>query len=364
MSKKLTFLFLIFLSFSFLPLSFLQETNTNSTTNETVDTNEDFEEYNPDKDPENIFNKLDFKNVREFEDYNYNEIADYDLVYLFFYSKSCQFSQYFIQEFVKAADYCAEKKMKVKFGKIDVRKNPTVSKEYGVDSFPIVYLVHKQKRYLFEGNRIKQSLLNFMERKLHNDIVEIKKLSEINRFVNDSYLVFLSTIKDNTTMIYKSFYNYAKNNSRFFFIKCLSEECLKKYQEDIILIKKEGTIEYSYVKNYEKLDKANLNSLPNFASFFSSEPGEFLSYSSIDLLYEFERKSIFYIRDSANQEHKNLDKLFVELGKELRKKNMNVFTSDIGEELGTNIGSAFSLENEELPAIVYYNINSGDKKCI
>ena len=57
MSKKLTFLFLIFLSFSFLPLSFLQETNTNSTTNETVETNEDIEEYNQDKDPENIFNK-------------------------------------------------------------------------------------------------------------------------------------------------------------------------------------------------------------------------------------------------------------------------------------------------------------------
>lgn len=347
MSKSRSFLILLIIAFSIFNLTFQEPPN------ET--------DYPEDDDPENPFNKLDFKNVRTFEDVNYNEIADYDLIYLFFYSKTCEFSQFFIQEYVKAADYCAEKKMKVKFGKIDVESNPTVSGDYGVSSFPIVYLVNKGRKYLFEGIRTKESLLIFLERKLNDDILKIEKLSEINRYLNNSYLVFLSTLKDNTTTIFKSFHNYAKNISRFYFISCLSKECNTKYGEDIILFKDKGKIEYSYLKNYGKFDEAKINSVQHFASIFAVEPGEFLTPRSIDMLYIYEKKSLFYIRNSSIPQQKDFDKIFFELGKELRKKEIYVFTSDRGEELKTNIGDAFSLEPAELPAIAYYILNTGDK---
>ena len=357
MDKKISILILLIINLSYLPFCILQETN--STENITEEDN--YEEYNPETDPENPFNKFDFKNVKTFDDSNYKEISNYDLIFLFFYSKTEGFSQYFVQPYLEAANYCAEKKMKVIFGKIDSNLSPKAANEYEVRNIPNVFLIYKGKKYLFEGYRTKDALLTFMERKLSDDIIKIQKLSEINKISNLTYLTLLSTVKDNTTMVYKSFYNYAKNNSRFYFLSCLSSECQKKYGEDIILFKNGGLVEHSYLKEYNKFDQAKINSVYHFASCFGVEPGEFLSHRSIDLIFEYEKKTIFYIRKSSEPEQKDKDKVFVELGKELRKKDINVFTVGSSEEGDSNIASALSLEPQELPAVVYYVLNTGDK---
>ena len=357
MDKKISILILLIIYLSYLPLCFSQEANST----ENITEEEIYEEYDPEKDPENPFNKLDFKNVKEFDDSNYKEISNYDLIFLFFYAKTDSFSQFFIQQYLEAANYCAEKKMKVTFGKVDFNLSPNAVNEYEVNNAPYVYLIYKGKKYFYEGYRTKDALLTFMERKLNDDIIKIQNLSEINKIANFTYLVFLSTVKDNTTMIYKSFYNYAKNNSRFYFLSCLSNECHKKYGEDIILFKNGGLIEHSYLKEYEKFDTAKINSVYHFASIFSVEPAEFLSHRSIDMLFEYEKKTIFYIRKSSEPEQKDKDKLFVELGKELRKKDINVFTVGSAEETDSNIADALSLEPQELPAVVYYVLNTGDK---
>jgi hypothetical protein len=358
MDKKISILILLIIYLSYLPLCISQETNSteNSTEEDTP------EEYSPETDPENPFNKLDFKNVKEFNDSNYKEISNYDLIFLFFYSKSDPNSQFFIEDYLEAANYCAEKKMKVTFGKIDSNLSPNTTNEYEAKVLPYVCLIYKGKKYFYEGfYRTKDALLAFMEKKLNDDIIKIQKLSEINKYSNLTYLLFLSTVKDNTTMVYKSFYNYAKNNSRFFFLSCLSNECLKKYGEDIILLKNQSLIEHSYLKEYEKFETAKINSVYHFASVFAVEPGEFLSHRSIDMIYEYEKNNIFYIRKSSESEQTDKDKIFVELGKEFRKKDINVFTCGSSEEGDSNIADAFSLEPQELPAVVYYILNSGDK---
>ena len=135
----------------------------------------------------------------------------------------------------------------------------------------------------------------------------------------------------------------------------------KKYGEDIILFKNGGLVEHSYLKEYEKLDQAKINSVYHFASCFAVEPGEFLSHRSIDMIFEYEKKTIFYIRKSSEPEQKDKDKVFVEVGKELRKKDINVFTVGSSEEGDSNIANALSLEPQELPAVVYYVLNTGDK---
>ena len=357
MDKKISIFILLVIYLSYLPFCISQETNTT----ENITEGDSPEEYDPETDPENPFNKLDFKNVKTFDDSNYKEISKYDLIFLIFYDKTDSYSQFFIQPYLEAANYCAEKKKKVTFGKIDFNLSPNAIKEYEVRNAPNVYLIQKGKRNLYEGYRTKDALLTFLERKLGDDVIKIQKLSEINKISNLTYLVFLSTVKDSTTMVYKSFYNYAKNNSRFYFISCLSNECHKKYGEDIILIKNGGLIEHSYLKEYESFDKAKINSVYHFASCFAVEPGEFLSHRSIDMIFEFEKKTIFYIRNSSEPEQKDKDKVFEELGKELRKKDIYVFTVGSGEEGDSNIADALSLESQELPAVVYYILNTGDK---
>ena len=189
MDKKISILILLIIYLSYLPLCFSQEANST----ENITEEEIYEEYDPEKDPENPFNKLDFKNVKEFNDSNYKEISNYDLIFLFFYAKTDSFSQFFIQQYLEAANYCAEKKMKVTFGKVDFNLSPNAVNEYEVNNAPYVYLIYKGKKYFYEGfYRTKDALLAFMEKKLNDDIIKIQNLSEINKIANFTYLVFLS----------------------------------------------------------------------------------------------------------------------------------------------------------------------------
>ena len=162
-------------------------------------------------------------------------------------------------------------------------------------------------------------MLYFRERKLVNDIFPIEKLDEIKNIKNifETNLTILSTLKNKTTKIYQSLTEFAEKAIFIDFVSCLSDECLQKYGEDIILIKTFDEKENSYKKD---LEDAKYNSVRDFASIFSIETGVFATQHDINLWFEFDKKVIFYIRDSRKEADIKYDGFFKEMGKKLRKK--------------------------------------------
>jgi len=253
------------------------------------------------------------------------------------------------------AEYCKEQNMNITFSRIDANLYPQASAEYNVSEYPTIYLLLKGKKFQYKGKRTQKLLLKFLKKKLNNDIFTINNLNEINEYINQSSLVLLSTIKNKSSIIYKSFYYYAFNSFDYDFLSCTSEQCYKKYGEDIILFKSFDEKENCYSKDYGELSSANIDSVDDFMSIFGIETGSFLGPIQIDMLLKYEKKkALIYVRNPSIEKDTKYDILFKELGKELRFENIYVFVSDKGEQENTNIENAFSIAPEDIPCIIYY----------
>ena len=346
--SKIFFLFLLIIS------SFCQE---NNTTNETIPDDLPFES-------DDSFDKLFLPNILHLDDYNYTDVLKkYDEAYVLIYAAWCSHCHELIPIYNETANYFKENKINVTFFKIDGSQSENASADFGVMAFPRIYFVNKGKRYKFDYQRTKKGLIYFRERKLIEDVNIIQKLDELKKIKNafDTNLILLSTIKNKTSKIYKSFLDLAERALFIDFASCLSDECLQKYGEDIILFKPFDEKENSYKKDFGKIEEANYNSVTDFASIYGVETGVFAKQHDINLWLEFDKKAIFYFRESDKEEYTKYDAFFKEMGFKLRQNNTYVFVvSPNGNEIQTRIYKDLLILPEELPCIVYYDPNSGD----
>ena len=119
-----------------------------------------------------------------------------------------------------------------------------------MEEYPSIFFAYKDEKYRYEGMVSKEDMLNFMEKKKNDDVYIIKKLKDVNKYLDKKNLVLMSTIKNKTSELYQAFIDYARSTMSVEFISCLTDECFKKYGEDIILYKKFDEKENSYLKDY------------------------------------------------------------------------------------------------------------------
>ena len=306
----------------------------------------------------NSFDNYDFGNLIWLDDTNStSEIKKHELLYIIFYSPYSIYSRMVFPEFILTSKYAEEKKLPVKFAKIDSSKSPNTSQELNVRTTPTVMLIYKGERTVYEGDPKKEGLLKLMNKKLNDDIYKFETLSEIKKHVdNASSIVILSTLKDKNSTLYRSFLKYAKKTQNLDFISCISEECLNEYKENIVLFKQFDEKINKYTEEYGSINDAKINSVKEFIGTYGVENGGSLNRSHVDMMSEHKKAILFYFRNSSLEEHTKYDKLIKELGKELRKKDIYTVVSDIkGDTFQTMTARTFIIVKQDLPLILFYD---------
>ena len=323
--------------------------------------------YDGEKDYKDYINSLNYTNIKYYDDTNYTLILnDTEPSFILFYTDTCHYCSTYLPIFIKTADHCHENNIPSNFIRIDSTVSPNATEDFDVEEYPSIFFVYKDEKYKYEGMASKEAMLSFMEKKKNDDVYVIKKLKEVNDFLEKKNLVLMSTITNKSSELYDAFIDFAKSTMNLEFISCITKECLKKYGEDVILFKTFDEKENSYMKDYAPIEPdIFFSSVYNFVTIFSIEAGGFLGPKEIDSLVNYGKSALIYVRlpDKKNKEKpekEKYDPLFKKLGKELRFNNTYVFVSDLGETLGTNIGDAFSILPEELPGIFFYQQNTGD----
>lgn len=74
-----------------------------------------------------------------------------------------------------------------------------------------------------------------MSKKAYDGIYTVETISKIKQFMEESNLVLLSTLKNQSLLVYKSFSEYTKNILNIDFVSYITDECIKEYGEDIYL---------------------------------------------------------------------------------------------------------------------------------
>ena len=368
MSKFPSFFILMLFLFYIIPLSISVEETNNSTNNTTDNLNN----TNATQDQDFFFNpykNVDFGNVIWLDDTNAtSEIKKYDLLYIMFYSPWCHPCRVFFPEYVAASRYAEENNLKVKFAKIDVSKSHNISLQYDIQGFPSIFLLIKDKRYFFEGERNRNGLFSFMERKLNDDVYKIEKLSQIKKYTdnNATDLVLLSTLKNTDSVLYKSFLNYSKTIMYIDFISCSTDECIKEYKEDIILFKKYDEKINKYSVDMGSIDKAEIDSVKKFIGIYGVEAGGPLNGIQINMMFEHKRKMLFYFRNSSIKEQTEFDSVMKELGLESRsEKKLYTAIADIqGNPLQEKIAQTFIIVAGDLPSFLFYDIEGPESEKV
>lgn len=366
MSKHIFLFFTFILIFSFIPTFTSEEQNAtelpesqSQNNSEALNETESEPIIEPEPDP---FDNYNFSNIINLGDSNFTaELAKYDKVFVLFYAPWCGHCHEFIPKYIETSEYMKENDPSVKFVRIDGSKHENSTVEFQVNGFPGIYFVYKGEKHPFKGPRDKEGLLYFMKKKMAGDIFTIKKLEELKNFKNiyNSSLILLSTVINKEAEISKSFKLFAQQIMYIDFVWCISDECEKKYGEDIILFKEYDEKENRYFSSYGRLEDAKNDSVKNFTSIYAVETGAFAEQQNINLAFEFEKQTVYYIRNTT--EDAKYDYIFKELGKELRPDNIYtyVLTGD-ANKIQSIIYQAFSITPDEMPGIYYYDPYTND----
>jgi thiol-disulfide isomerase/thioredoxin len=355
--KYLNIIFLLIIFIRIISLSLCEENSTNNASKSNY-------EYEEDEDDEYEEDRKKRKNetfIIILNDSNYtNIINQYEALFMIFYPSPCTSCKLFMPHYVRLSHYAYEKKMDLKFSKIDGNKNQQLVQKYNIESFPTIILIFQNKTYYYDLDINSASLLKFYNKIKNGPIRELPNLYKLEIVLKAYMKILLSTITDKSLLLYKSLVEYASTNNKIEFVSCISEDCIEKYGKDEIIFFHEGEEKINYYsKDYESIDKANINSVKNFMSIFNVQYGAVLDQQSkLDILFENDnKKALFYIRDSNNEKYTSKDILFKELGKELRMQNIYTYVLDIkGDDIFELISNFFVVSEIELPTLIYYDL--------
>ena len=359
MSNKNNLFFIFFLSLFITSFLITEEQNTNE--NSSSNKSKSFYDFEDDEQEEDRKKAKNETHILILNDSNYSsELSKYESLFLIFYLSPCENCKLFMPHFIRLSHYSYDLNLGIKFAKVDGKTNEEIVKKYNIESFPTVILFYKEKIYYYNKEITSAGLLKFYEKTKNGPIRELKSLKDFEIVLKAYMRILLSTIKDKSLMIYKSLINYASENGMIEFVSCTTGDCIQKYGKDEIIFfhEKEDKINY-YSKDYESINKANINSIKNFMSIFNVEYGTLLNQQyKLDMLFENEnKKGIFYFRNSDIEKYTSKDIIFKELGKELRLKNIYTYVLDTaGDDIYELVSNFFVVSENELPTVVYYDL--------
>ena len=310
--------------------------------------------------------------LKEYDDSNYIEQIKIDKpLLLYIYSKNCRKCDQTLPFFIQAQTYSKKKKFDLTFVKINGKENPIFTEDFKIYNYPFIMYIDKEKnRIEYDDIITKYNLIRFINIKINHKLHFIEELKDIGRIVNDTrykkdQVFLLSTLMMNG--INNTFNKYRTENDKVVYIYCRSIECYNEFNEDLVIYRHfdEPQLNFSNIFTTDILD-LDMDYLRKFVHRHLTEAGGYLTDEYFFTAKQYKKGMLIYFRDENNLEHKKLDSLIKELGKQTRKKNVYTFIADIkGKENFEEYQNYFAILPEELPMFLYIdNINTRDlSKC-
>ncbi len=286
-----------------------------------------------------------------------DEIKNCDILLLLIYAPWCPHCKNLKPTYLELAKKVKEEKIDYKISVIDGDKNANFSQAHNIKGFPtiLLFLYKGEKEYEYTGAHDVDSILKYIKKKKETPYNIFEKLEELEKFIEENKLLLLLTEKDLEKE--KIFKEIADKNNLFEFAICQSDECITKYNNDIIFFKPHDE-PFSSLNSYLKEESLEFlkETLNQFLSIFSVGMGAILDETHPYFINEYNRSTIFFFR---NDNDSNLDSIIKEVAKEYRKKYYFLI-SNIDNDIGKETSQFFYLYNKDLPAVTFYEIKGED----
>ena len=285
------------------------------------------------------------------------EIKKSDVLLILTYAPWCPHCKKFKPTYLELSKKVKEEKLDYKISVIDGDKNSNFSQAHNIKGFPTVLLfINKgEKEYEYNGGQNVDNILKNIKKKKESPYNIFEKLEEVEKFIEENKLLLLLTEKDLKKE--KIFKEIADKNNLFEFAICQSDECIGKYNNDIIFFKPHDE-PFASLNNFLKEESLEFlaETFNQFLSIFSVGMGAILDESHPYYINEYNKSVLFFFR---NEKDSNLDSIIKEVAKEYRKKYYFLI-SDVDNEVGKETSQFFYLYDNDLPAVTFYEIKGED----
>ena len=285
------------------------------------------------------------------------EIKKSDVLLILTYVPCSPHCKKFKPTYLELSKKVKEEKLDYKISVIDGDKNSNFSQAHNIKGFPTVLLfINKgEKEYEYNGGQNVDNILKYIKKKKESPYNIFEKLEEVEKFIEENKLLLLLTEKDLKKE--KIFKEIADKNNLFEFAICQSDECIGKYNNDIIFFKPHDE-PFASLNNFLKEESLEFlaETFNQFLSIFSVGMGAILDESHPYYINEYNKSVLFFFR---NEKDSNLDSIIKEVAKEYRKKYYFLI-SDVDNEVGKETSQFFYLYDNDLPAVTFYEIKGED----
>jgi len=205
---------------------------------------------------------VEFKGAH-FED----ELNNFDIILILFYSPSCGHCQKLFPEYVKAAGPLAVNHPPITLAKIDCTEEEgrEVCKDQGVSGFPTLKVYFNGKfEFDYEGPRDAGGMVSYMRSKIKPGDVELKTMDEFDRFVDSLENCVIGFFDSATSRMEKEFHKLSLSLSgQYRFAHTSSNAVMKRFghRNDIVIFRSERLstkLEQDQVKFEGQLSLYNL----------------------------------------------------------------------------------------------------------
>lgn len=279
-----------------------------------------------------------------------SQIKKDNVLLLLVYASWCPHCKEFKPIYLELSKKVKNENLNYTIAVIEGDKNSNFSEAHNIQGFPTILLFIKQGEEEVEylGTKNVDSIIKFIKKRTESAFSVLNNVNEVNSFLKENKLLLLFSDKNSDRE--KIFKEFAEKITLYEFAICQSEDCLNKYNNDIIFFRPYDE-EYVSLNNF--LKESNLefsrDNFQNFISIYCIEMGGTLSEIHPYYINEYSKSAFFLFR---NDKDSNLDKLFKELAKEFRNEYY-FLVSNIDNEIGKETSSFFYIEENEIPRVSF-----------
>ena len=273
-------------------------------------------------------------------------IREFKYLLVLFYDPECPHCQNFMPDYGKMATDL--KKENFIFAKLNAVRYEKIANNYDLEAFPTLILLKNQEKFVFEGERTRENIENFLKEKTKGNLKNLKDKIDFNRLqiYNKPILVYFGKdekVIDELTLAYRVVDNviFATSDSEE-----LIKENIKPGSNDNIIIFKQ----FDDRKNIFK-GKITAENIINFCNLYSNPKVLEFNKETSQIIFSKRKPSLIIFSEKGQKHYEVGRNLLNNIWNQIQGK-MQLFMCHVNDNITQKLAEFCGIKKEDIPKVM------------
>ena len=273
-------------------------------------------------------------------------IREFKYLLVLFYDPECPHCQNFMPDYGKMATDL--KKENFIFAKFNAVRYEKIANNYDLEAFPTLILLKNQEKFVFEGERTRENIENFLKEKTKENLKNLKDKIDFNRLqiYNKPILVYFGKdekVIDELTLAYRVVDNviFATSDSE----ELIKENINPGSNDNIIIFK-----QFDDRKNIFK-GKITAENIINFCNLYSNPKVLEFNKETSQIIFTKRKPSLIIFSEKGQKHYEVGRNLLNNIWNQIQGK-MQIFMCHVKDDISQKLAEFCGIKKEDIPKVM------------